>query len=120
MIDGERLATPSGVAAVLEAYGLAARKSLGQNFLIDRNVLGRVVDTGALHEDDVVLEIGPGLGVLTRELSRRCRRVLAVEIVSGFVDWLERLFRTEPTGERVRVIHGDALDVDLDMLLSEH
>lgn len=120
MIDGERLATPSGVAAVLEAYGFAARKSLGQNFLIDRNVLGRVVDAGALHEDDVVLEIGPGLGVLTRELSRRCRRVLAVEIDSGFVEWLERLFQAEPTGDRVHVVHGDALDVDLNALLLEH
>lgn len=118
MIDGRRLATPSGVAAVLDAHGLAARKGLGQNFLVDRHVLERIVAAAELHPEDVVLEIGPGLGVLTRELALRCRSVVAVEVDPGFVRWLQQLFEAEPTGQRVRIVHGDALRVDLHSLLT--
>lgn len=118
MIDGERLATPSGVAAVLETYGLAARKSLGQNFLIDRNVLARIVATARLHPDDVVLEIGPGLGVLTRELSRECLSVIAVEVDSGFVRWLTDMLAGDTSAANVQLVHEDALEVDLAGLLA--
>lgn len=119
MIDGERLATPSGVAEVLAAYGMAARKSLGQNFLVDRHALARIVEAAELHPEDVVLEIGPGLGVLTRQLASRCRRVVAVEVDGGFVRWLRDLFSSEPGGHRVRIEEADALEVDLHRLLEE-
>lgn len=118
MIDPERLATPSGVAAVLQAYGLAARKSLGQNFLIDRNVLGKIVAGAQLHPDDVVLEIGPGLGVMTRQLARHCRHVIAVEVDSGFVRWLEHLLESDDDTDNVQLVHADALHVDLASLLA--
>lgn len=120
MVDGDRLATPSGVTEVLEAYGMATRKSLGQNFLVDRPALARIVEAAELHPEDVVLEIGPGLGVLTRELAMGCRRVVAVEVDEGFVRWLHDLFATEPAGEKVRIVAGDALAVDLRALLEEH
>lgn len=119
MIDGERIVTPSGVRDVLERYGLAARKSLGQNFLVDRAALDRIVEAAALHPDDVVLEIGPGLGVLTRELAVRCRRVVAVELDRGFARWLRRLFAPDPAGARVQLVEGDALEVDLAALLAQ-
>lgn len=119
MFDGEKLATPSGVAAVLQAYGLAARKSLGQNFLIDRNVLERIVASAALHPGDVVLEVGPGLGVLTWQLAKGCQNVIAVELDEGFVHWLQTLFARNTLRADVQIVHGDALQVDLDVLLAD-
>lgn len=120
MIEGERLVTPSGVTAVLEAYGLATRKSLGQNFLVDRHALAGIVDAAALQPEDVVLEIGPGLGVLTRELAAACRAVIAIELDAGFVRWLNDLFEAESSGDRVRLVHEDALTADFGALLADH
>lgn len=119
MIDGERLVTPSGVSEVLQAYGMAPRKSLGQNFLIDRNILERIVAAASLHTDDVVLEIGPGLGVMTRQLAKECRDVIAVELDDGFVRWLTALVAQENI-DNIHLVHGDALRLDLAAALAEH
>src|SRR5438876_11951523 len=74
------LTAPSQVAAVLRRHGLRPRKRWGQNFLIDRNTLLNVLHAADVGPEDRVLEIGPGLGTLTRELAQACRRVVAVEI----------------------------------------
>lgn len=117
VLDPERLATPSGVAAVLERCGLAPRKGLGQNFLVDRNVLRRIIDAARLTPEDTVIEIGPGLGVLTWALADAARTVIAVEVDAGLVRWLERLLRAR---DNVRLVHADALEVDFHALLAEH
>lgn len=117
MIDPERLATPSGVAAVLQQYGLAPRKGLGQNFLVDRNVLRLIVDASDLTQDDTVIEIGPGIGALTWALADEARTVIAVEVDAGLVRWLTDLFRRRAN---VHLVHADALHVDLDELLATH
>jgi len=111
------LATPSGVAAVLRHLGLSPRKALGQNFLVDRNIVAKILDAAQLAPEDTVLEIGPGLGVLTWELARRARSVVAVELDAGLVRWLRALFAGQPN---VRLVHGDALTVDLAGLLAAH
>lgn len=104
------LADPRALRAVLARHGVRAATSLGQRFLVDRSVLAAIVDAAELSGDDDVLEVGPGHGVLTRELARRARSVTAVEIdqrmVAVLADTLGGL-------GNVRVVRADALTVDL-------
>lgn len=113
----ERLATPSGVAEVLQRYGLAPRKGLGQNFLVDRNILRQIVAAASIRDEDTVIEIGPGLGVLTWALADAARTVVAVEVDAGLVRWLTELMQER---DNVHVVHADALQVDLRQLFAEH
>jgi 16S rRNA (adenine1518-N6/adenine1519-N6)-dimethyltransferase len=66
--------------ALLRGAGLRARKNLGQHFLIDEDILGLILSTAQLTDRDIVVEVGPGLGVLTEELCRRAGKVLAIEL----------------------------------------
>src|SRR6476469_9193256 len=77
------LASPAAVAALLRRRGLRPNPRRGQNFLIDANLLAKVADAAELTPEEGVLEIGPGLGALTRQLAQRARHVLAVEIDAG-------------------------------------
>jgi 16S rRNA (adenine1518-N6/adenine1519-N6)-dimethyltransferase len=101
---------------LLRRYGLHARKGLGQHFLVDRDVLGLIMGAAALTASDVVVEVGPGLGVLTRELAGRAGRVFAVELddrlAAGLKEGLSLL-------HNVSVVNGDILKVDLAALLKE-
>jgi 16S rRNA (adenine1518-N6/adenine1519-N6)-dimethyltransferase len=104
------LLTPSAVRAILDAHGLAMRKRDGQNLLIDPNTVRRIVAAAQLDADDVVLEVGPGIGSLTLALAGAVARVVAVEIDAGFVTALADVLVEHPN---VEVIHADALDLDL-------
>ena len=73
------LATPSATRVVLEKHGLATKKALGQNFLVNDAVLGKIVDLAELSPEDDVLEVGPGIGTLTIALLKSARRVVSVE-----------------------------------------
>jgi 16S rRNA (adenine1518-N6/adenine1519-N6)-dimethyltransferase len=88
----------------------APKKQLGQHFLVDHNILDVIGRLADLARDDVVLEIGPGLGVLTTYLAERVARVHAVEIDRSLAPALER---TLARHENVEIVFGDALDVDL-------
>jgi 16S rRNA (adenine1518-N6/adenine1519-N6)-dimethyltransferase len=74
---------------VLYAHEMRPRKTFGQNFLVDRSVLERMVTAAEIKPDDQVLELGAGTGVLTRELARRARRVVAVELERDMLTLLE-------------------------------
>lgn len=87
-----------------------AKKSLGQNFLNDRHYLERIVAAAELTPDDLVLEIGPGQGSLTRELAARAAGVAAVELDDRLITPLRALFATQLG--RVHIIHGDILELD--------
>lgn len=108
------LLTPRDVARLLAAHGLAPRKAAGQNFLVDPNTVRRIVADAGLAPDDVVLEIGPGLGSLTLGLAAVVRRVVAVEIDAGFVRVLGEVLAGV---EGVEVVHADALRTDLGALV---
>lgn len=73
------LSTPAATRAVLEAHGLATKKSLGQNFLVNDDVLRRIMELSEVGPDDVVLEVGPGIGTLTIPLLKAARAVVSVE-----------------------------------------
>lgn len=88
------------------------KKSLGQHWLRDRGVLAHIADCADLNENDTVLEIGPGLGTLTSELLRRCKKVIAVE----FDEDLARKLPAQFPGKDLEVIQGDILTFDLTRL----
>ena len=92
---------------LLELYDLQPKKSLGQNFLFDEAVLGRIVAAGEVTADDVVLEIGPGLGALTRVLAQTAVSVTAVELDQRFFPILQSQLAPY---NNVRLIHGDILE----------
>jgi len=108
------LLTPTTARGIMARHGLAMRKRDGQNLLIDPNTVRRIVATAGLRPDDVVLEVGPGIGSLTLALAPAVRRVVAVEIDAGFVAALAEVL---DRFDNVEVIHADALTVDLAALV---
>ena len=101
------------VPGLLKKYDLRPDKSLGQNFLIDSTYLTRVVDAGSITQDDTVLEIGAGLGNLTRLLAKRANEVYAVEIDPEYIPILHSV---TSRAENVQIIQGDILKINLDHL----
>jgi 16S rRNA (adenine1518-N6/adenine1519-N6)-dimethyltransferase len=119
--DGQvALLTPSEIRRLLADHGLAPRKTAGQNFVIDPNTVRRIVAEAGLRPDDVVVEIGPGLGSLTLALADRVHHVLAIEVDRGLVGALKEVLASRgPTiAGRVTVVHADALAVDLAELVA--
>ena len=93
----------------VSAHMLPPKKSLGQNFLRDENVARNIVESLHLRSDDVVVEIGPGQGALTKHLRGRCGRLIAIELDERAVGILQDLF-----GESIEVVHADIRTVSLD------
>jgi 16S rRNA (adenine1518-N6/adenine1519-N6)-dimethyltransferase len=104
------------IPELLRHYGLHPEKGLGQNFLIDEAALQRVVEAAQLQPEATVLEIGPGLGSLTRCLAMRCRRVVAVELDAALIPVLHEILSPY---SNVQIVQGDILALDPDDLMSE-
>ena len=102
------LVSEKGVKKLLDQYQLRPSKGLGQNFLVDKAVLAKIIETADLKANDVVLEIGPGLGTLTIELAKRVSRVIAVEKDLGMVEILKE---TTKDFKNVEIVHGDILKI---------
>jgi 16S rRNA (adenine1518-N6/adenine1519-N6)-dimethyltransferase len=100
----------SEVRAFLERHRLLARRDLGQNFLCEEGLALRLVDEARVTPGDSVIEIGTGLGVLTRALAARAARVLTIEVDAGLVRALRSEGCLPPNAE---LLHADVLDVDL-------
>ncbi len=98
---------------LLYAHGMRPNKSFGQNFLIDRSILERMVEAAEIQLDDQVLELGAGTGVLTRELARRARRVVAVELERDMLTLLAKTTGALPNVERLarNLLYLDPQDV---------
>jgi len=95
--------------ATTTRYHILPKQSLGQNFLIDENIARKIVREMNIAGDDVILEIGPGMGSLTKQLAAAARRVIAVEIDGRVVEVLQNTFSALP----VTILHGDFLETDL-------
>lgn len=101
---------PPSAQSLLRSHGLRPNKRLGQSFLADPALLGRIADAADLRPDDVVVEVGAGLGTLTRLLAERAGRVLAVEIDDGLL----KVLREQVAGmTNVQIIPGDILRTQL-------
>ncbi len=105
------------VRRLLKGFDIQPRKSLGQNFLTDQRVLERIVEVAELGPEDIVLEIGPGLGTLTRLLAAEAGRVVAVELDQRLVEVLRQTLAGLPN---VEIIHGDILELNPADLLKRH
>lgn len=108
--------TPLNVPALLRQHQLTPNKSLGQNFLIDPAALERIVAAAEVTPQAAVLEIGPGLGSLTRHLAKTARRVVAVEIDRHLLPVLTDVLAE---WQNVRVVHGDIMKLDPAELMDE-
>ena len=104
------------VPALLRRYGLRPNKRLGQNFLVDPSALQRVVEAAEIKASDAVLEIGAGLGSLTRLLAERASKVVAVELDQGLIPALSETLVSCPNA---KVIHGDILALNPDALMDK-
>ncbi len=102
-------ASASATQAVLEAHGLAAKKSLGQNFLVSDNIVGKILDLADIRDDDVALEVGPGIGTLTAALLEHAREVVAVERDADLCDVLADTLA--PWRDHLTLVRKDALDL---------
>ncbi len=91
-------------------------KSLGQNFLVDGNIIDRIIQAADIRPDQPVLEIGPGRGALTGHLAERAERLVLIEFDHALAAWHQDQLKDN---QRVTVIDGDVLKVDLEALLSE-
>jgi 16S rRNA (adenine1518-N6/adenine1519-N6)-dimethyltransferase len=110
------IATPVRTRAILEKYGFSFKKSLGQNFLIDTNILKKIVSFADLTENSGAIEIGPGIGALTEQLARSSKKVIAFEIDQRLLPILQD---TLSPYENVRVIHKDVLEADVRIVMEE-
>ena len=111
------IATPMRTKEILEKHGFSFKKSLGQNFLIDPNVLGNIVSHAGLSKKTGVIEIGPGIGALTEHLARSAGKVVAYEIDGRLLPVLED---TMSPYDNVTIIHQDILEADLKQAMTEH
>lgn len=110
------IATPVRTKMIMEKYGFSLKKSLGQNFLIDLNILNRIVDFAELSENSGAIEIGPGIGALTEQLAKRSKKVVAFEIDGRLLPILKETLEPYP---HVKVIHQDVLKANVSQVIEE-
>lgn len=96
---------------------MKAKKSLGQHFLKSKRAIAKIISAAQLTADDVVLEIGPGKGALTKALLESGARVIAIEKDSDMIEVLEKMFAHEIALRQLQIIHGDILTIDIEPLL---
>ena len=115
-MEDKRLYSPSHVKEVLERHGFKFSKSLGQNFLIDGNIVRKIVSEANITSNDYVLEIGPGMGTLTEELALRAKKVVAVELDNTLLPVLDETLKKY---NNVEIVHGDILKIDIEKLIQK-
>jgi 16S rRNA (adenine1518-N6/adenine1519-N6)-dimethyltransferase len=113
-LENDELRT-SSVPQLLKQFDIRPRKGLGQNFLVSDGILNRIVDAAALDPGDVVVEVGAGLGTLTRRLAQRAGCVLAIELDERLIPVLQH---TLAPYDHVEIIHGDVLALEPGDLVS--
>lgn len=111
------LGNPKNTIAVLQKYGFHFQKKFGQNFLIDSNILDKIIRAADVNQDDCVLEIGPGIGTMTQYLCEHAREVVAVEIDKKLIPILEQ--DTLSAYKNVSIINEDILKVDINAIVQE-
>ena len=110
------IGTPKKTFEILKKYGFTFKKSLGQNFLIDSNILNRIVDGAGVDKTVGVIEIGPGIGSLTEALAKKAKKVISFEIDGRL---LPILAETLADYNNVEIINNDILKVDVDNIIAE-
>lgn len=112
----DKLYAPSTIKKIMNDTGFKFSKSLGQNFLIDEHIVENIVNAMEIQPDDIVIEIGPGIGTITKEAALRCKKVYAIEIDNSLIPILNK---TLEENENVEIINSDVLKIDLYELFRE-
>lgn len=112
----EKLTSVRRLKEVIGRYGFHFSKSLGQNFLIDQNIVQNIIKGAEIGPEDSVLEVGPGVGSLTESLAEVAKKVVAVEIDRALIPVLAETLKGF---ENTKVIHGDILKIDVKALIAE-
>ena len=115
-MDPSLILPPLNIAALLRDYGLSPKKGLGQNFLVDPEALRKIIQAADILPGALVLEVGPGLGSLTRGLAQVARKVVAVELDEGLLPLLAKVLAGYPN---VEIVKGDILEIDPPQLMGE-
>lgn len=115
MTTNKDIATPIRTKEILKKHGFSLKKSLGQNFIIDSNILTNIVHTAGLNKQTNVVEVGPGIGALTEHLARASKEVIAFEIDDRLLPVLDD---TLSPYDNVTIIHKDVLQANLKEILS--
>ena len=102
---------------IVENYGFSFKKNFGQNFLVDERVLGKIVSSAEISKDDVVIEVGPGIGTLTQALAKEAYKVVAVEIDTTLVPILGELLSDF---DNIEIINEDILKVDVNAIAEKY
>ncbi|MCE5131911.1 16S rRNA (adenine(1518)-N(6)/adenine(1519)-N(6))-dimethyltransferase RsmA [Staphylococcus saprophyticus] len=116
-MDYKDIATPTRTKALLNQYGFNFKKSLGQNFLIDVNIIHNIIDASDIDEQTGIIEVGPGMGSLTEQLAKSAKKVMAFEIDQRLIPVLKDTM--EPY-DNVTVINEDILKADIAHYITEH
>jgi 16S rRNA (adenine1518-N6/adenine1519-N6)-dimethyltransferase len=111
------IATPIRTKELLLKYGFSFKKSLGQNFLIDTNILNQIVSTAHIDQEVGVIEVGPGIGALTEQLAKRAGKVLSFEIDQRLLPVLQE---TLSSYENIHIVHQDVLKADIAPMVQEY
>lgn len=111
-----KLYSPKTIRDIKEIHGFRLSKSLGQNFLTDKNIIDKIIDNSLIGPNDLVIEIGPGIGVITYEACQVARRVIAVEIDRSLIPILDK---TLSEFDNVKVINKDILKTSLTEIIEE-
>lgn len=110
------LGNPQNTIAILQKYQFNFQKKFGQNFLIDTHVLDKIISAAKITKDDMVLEVGPGIGTMTQYLCEHAREVIAVEIDKNLIPILAD---TLSEYNNITIIHNDILKVDIEKIVQE-
>jgi 16S rRNA (adenine1518-N6/adenine1519-N6)-dimethyltransferase len=105
------ISSPGKTVQILSRYGIRLKKSLGQNFLIDTNSAKKIISYAGVNADDVILEVGSGIGSLTEILFPKVKRVVCVEIDNLLIEAFKDIF-SENLGEKIQLIQADALKLN--------
>ncbi len=112
----EKLVLPKVTKEIIRKYGFRFSKSLGQNFLVDKNIVKKIIVAAEITREDLIIEIGPGIGTLTQFLAEQAKRVIAIEIDKNLLPILKE---TLSEYNNVKVIHDDVLKVNFSQLIEE-
>lgn len=111
------LHSPATIRKIKEKYGFKLSKSLGQNFLIDKNIIDKIIEGSSMGAQDLVIEVGPGIGVLTSAAAEKAGKVIAVELDKNLIPILNETLRDH---DNIEIINEDILKVDFNHLLEQN
>ena len=116
-MNKDYIATPRRTQEILHTYNFSFKKSLGQNFIIDLNILRNIIEYANIDQSCNVMEIGPGIGSLTEQIAHYAHKVLAFEIDERLLDVLRETLKDYP---HVTIVHEDFLQVNIDEAIATH